>query len=64
MSKLYYGNEVKDLLKETLADEISEIIFQEGGDQDDAETKLSIIKGMFILAATLDETLTEKEEDE
>ncbi len=63
MSKLYYASEANKVVKETLAEEIGGIILQEDGCQD-AEAKVALIKGMYVLAAALDEVFNEKEEEE
>lgn len=63
MSKLYYAAEANKIVKETLADEISGVILPEDEYQG-AETKVTLIKGMYMLAAALDEVFNEKEEEE
>jgi hypothetical protein len=63
MSKLYYAAEANKVVKETLADEISGVILPEDECQD-AETKVTLIKGMYMLAAALDEVFNVKDEEE
>ena len=63
MSKLYYASEANKIVKKTLAEEIGGIILPEDECQD-AETKVTLIKGMYMLAAALDEVFNEKEEED
>ncbi len=66
MSKIYYAEEMARFVNETMIEEVRKILFPSDGQivllaEDDS--KLAMIKGMVLLAKTIEEKV-KKEDDE
>lgn len=60
--KIFYAEEINEEVKKLMVDEISNFIYD--WNDADPECKLHTIKGMYLLAAAIDEFFVEKKEDE